>query len=611
VTDAYNPVAFAARTFNTSKVFRTQGNAYLDYTILDGLVFRSNVGLFINNANSYVFNPSFFLAPWEQRANNSVSRGFLEDNGLVWENRLTYTKSTGNHNITAMVGFTSEEYNNEGFSGSKQTIPSNDESFRVLQAATTADQITGNKNSYSLLSQFTRINYGYKDKYLLTATYRVDGSSRFAENNRWGKFPSAAVGWRINNENFFKNLNAQFIDNLKIRVGWGQIGNQNIPNYSYLSLISGGNSRRYTIGDVPLQGYSPSSVGNPNIKWETVEQTNIGLDVGLFGDRLSMSLDYYTKKTKDMLLSVPLPYYLGYPANPWSNEGSIENKGIELQLDYRNSTPDFSYSLGLNFTTISNEVISLGSGGAIFGGQSRMGLVTKTEEGHPIGSFYGFVMDGIFQNENEVATSSQPNANPGDIRFKDIAGSPDAEGNPTAPDGIINENDRTYLGSPIPDYLIGFNINLQYKRFDLSMFFQGTFGNEIYSATKYFTHAPVGYFNVSKEAYDNAWTGEGTSNNQPIISSNTASDNYRNSSFYVEDGSFMRLKNIQLTYSLPLKGIPTGGLQLYVSCQNLFTFTKYSGLDPELGSSTLLDVGIDYGVYPQSRTLMAGIKFNY
>lgn len=610
VTDAYNPVALAARTFNTSRVFRTQGNTYLDYTILKGLVFRSNLGLYINHGNTYVFNPSFFLAPWEQRANNSVSRGFSEDTGLVWENRLTYTKTMGDHSITAMAAFTSEQYKTEGFSGSKQTIPSNDDSFRVLQAATTADQITGNINSNSLLSQFTRINYSYKDRYLLTATYRIDGSSRFA-NNKWGKFPSAAFGWRVSEEDFFKNLDTRLVSNVKVRVGWGQIGNQNIPNYSYLSLISGGNARRYPIGDVALQGYSPSSVGNPNIKWETVEQTNVGLDVGLFEDKLSMSVDYFTKKTKDMLLSVPLPYYLGYPANPWSNEGSIRNKGIEVQIDYRNNVSDFNYALGLNFTTIKNEVISLGSGAAIFGGQSRMGLVTKTEAGHPIGSFYGFVMDGIFQNEGEVAAGSQPNAHPGDIRFKDIAGAPDGNGNPTGPDGIINENDRTYLGSPIPDFLIGFNSNLRYKRFDLSLFFQGTFGNEIYSATKYFTHAPVGYFNTSKEAYDNAWRGEGTSSTQPIISSNTASDNYRNSSFYVEDGSFLRLKNIQLMYSLPVKGLPASSLQFYVSCQNLFTFTKYSGLDPELGSSTLLDVGIDYGVYPQSRTFMAGIKFNF
>lgn len=615
VTDAYNPVAFAARTFNTSKNFRTSGNAYLDYTIFDGLVFRSNLGLDVNNSNSYVFNPSFFLAPWEQRSNNSVSRGYSEGVGLVWENMLTYTKNIAdNHSLTALAAFTSEEYKNEGFSGSKQNIPSNDESFRVLQAATAADQITGNINSNSLLSYFARVNYSFKDKYLVTATYRIDGSSRFADGKNWGKFPSASIGWRVSEEDFFKNLNAGFIDNVKLRFGWGQIGNQNIPNYSYLSLISGGNSRRYTIGNVALQGYSPSSIGNPEIKWETVEQTNFALDANLFQNKLSLSADYYIKDTKDMLLSVPLPYYSGYPSNPWSNAGAVQNKGVEIQADYRNKISDFSYEVGVNFTTIKNKVVSLGSGGAIFGGQSRLGLVTKTEVGHPIGSFFGFVTDGIFQNQSEVNAGLQPGAKPGDIRFKDIAGSPDENGNPTGPDGIINENDRTYLGSPLPDFLMGFNASLKYKNIDFSVFLQGSFGNEIYSATKYFTHAPVGYFNVSKEAYNNAWRGEGTSNTQPIITSNTSNDNYRNSSFYVEDGSYLRIKNIQLGYSLPqsaCKALHVSALRLFFSGQNVFTFTKYSGLDPELGSSTLLDVGIDYGVYPQPRTFMAGVNINF
>jgi hypothetical protein len=259
-------------------------------------------------------------------------------------------------------------------------------------------------------------------------------------------------------------------------------------------------------------------------------------------------------------------------------------------------------------------VISLGSSGAIFGGQSRLGLVTKTEVGHPIGSFYGFVMDGIFQNQSEVNAGAQPNAIPGDIRFKDIAGAPDSNGNPTGPDGTINEYDKTYIGSPLPDFLIGVNGSLRYKNLDFSFQLQGSYGNEIYSATKYFTYGPVGYFNVSKDAYYTAWHGEGTSNTQPIISSNTASDNYRNSSFYIEDGSYLRVKNIQLGYSLPksvCNSLNLSNLRFFLSGQNLFTFTKYSGLDPELGSSTLLDVGIDYGIYPQPRTFMAGVSINF
>ncbi|HUX57356.1 MAG TPA: TonB-dependent receptor [Bacteroidales bacterium] len=615
VTDAYNPVALAARTFNPSKNFRTSGNAYIDFTIIDGLIFRSNFGLDLNNSNGYAFNPSFFMAAWEQRSYNSVSRNYSEGIGFVWENMLTYTaKIDEKHSLTAMVASTSEEYKYEGFSGSKRDIPFNDETFRVLEAATTSDQITGTKNSNALLSYFARINYAFKDKYLLTATYRLDGSSRFADGKNWGKFPSTSIGWRLSEENFFKNLNARFINNIKIRLGWGQIGNQNIANYAYLSLINGGNSRRYTIGDVPLQGYSSSSIGNPDIQWETVEQTNIALDINLFENKLSISTDYYVKNTKDMLLNVPLPYYSGYPASPWSNAGAVKNEGVEIQANYRNSISDFSYEVGLNFTTIKNEVVSLGSGGAIFGGQSRIGLVTKTEVGQPIGSFFGFVMDGIFQNENEVAKGAQPQANPGDIRFKDIAGTPDDEGNPTGPDGIINEYDRTYLGSPIPDFLLGFNCSLKYKNIDFSIFFQGAFGNEVYSFLKYWTYAPTGYFNVSKEAYDNAWRGEGTSNIQPIISSNTGSDNYRNSSFYVEDGSYLRIKNLQLGYTLPQsasKVLFLSELRVYISAQNFFTFTKYSGLDPELGSGTLLDVGVDYGGYPQARTLMAGVNVTF
>lgn len=615
VTDAYNPVAFAARTFNLSKDFRVSGNAFLDYTIVDGLVFRSNFGLDLDNLNNYGFNPSFFLAAWEQRSTNSISRGYSEGVGLVWENMLTYTKKIADvHSLTAMAAFTSEEYKNEGFSGSKQGIPSNSETFRVLQAATKSDQITGSINSNALLSYFARVNYSYKDKYLITATYRVDGSSRFAKGNNWGNFPSASLGWRLSEEDFFKNLNAGFITNLKLRLGWGQIGNQNIPNYSFLSLISGGNGRRYTIGDVPLQGYSPNSIGNPDIKWETVEQTNFAIDASLFENKLSLSADYFIKNTKDMLLSVPLPYYSGYPSNPWSNAGEVQNKGFEIQTNYRDEISDFSYELGINFTTFKNEVVSLGSGGAIFGGQSRLGLVTKTEVGHPIGSFYGFVMDGIFQNQSEVNSGAQLKAKPGDVKFKDIAGAPDSNGNPTGPDGAINEYDKTYIGSPLPDFLIGVNGSLRYKNVDFSFQLQGSYGNEIYSATKYFTYGPVGYFNVSKEAYYTAWRGEGTSNTQPIISSNTANDNFRNSSFYVEDGSYLRVKNIQLGYSFPksvCNSLHISSLRFFLSGQNVFTFTKYSGLDPELGSSTLLDVGIDYGVYPQPRTFMAGVNINF
>ncbi|MEO7048277.1 MAG: TonB-dependent receptor [Ferruginibacter sp.] len=615
VTDASNPVALIARTFNTSKRNRLIGNTYVDITLLDGLIFRSNLGLDVNNYNTYGYAPRYYLNPSENSANSTVSRGLANAQGLVWENTLGYTKRIGNnHNLSAKVGFISEEHKNEGFSGSKQGTLYNDETFRVLSAAATSDQITGAKGSNALLSYLGRVNYSYKDKYLVTATYRIDGSSRFAQGNNWGQFPSLALGWRISQESFFKKLNAGYIDNLKFRLGWGRIGNQNIPDNAYLSLVSGGNSRRYVLGGTVLQGYSPSNIGNPNIRWETVEQTNIAFDLSMFQNRFSMSADYYIKNTNDMLLNVPLPYYSGYPNDPWSNAGAVQNNGIELQFNYRNTVSDFRYEAGLNFTTIKNKVVSLGSQGAIFGGQSRLGTVTKTEVGHPIGSFFGFVTDGIFQNQSEIAAGHQPLAIPGDFRFKDIAGEPDANGKPSPPDGVINEYDKTYIGSPIPDFLIGFNLNLKYKSIDFSVFLQGSYGNQIYSATKLFTYGPVGYFNVSEASYVKAWHGPGTSNTQPIISSTNANDNYRNSTFYVENGSYLRIKNIQLGYTLPartLKAINASNLRIFLSGENVFTFTKYSGLDPELGSSTLLDVGVDYGVYPQSRTFMAGISLNF
>jgi TonB-linked SusC/RagA family outer membrane protein len=397
-------------------------------------------------------------------------------------------------------------------------------------------------------------------------------------------------------------------------MGWGQIGNQNIGNSAYLSLISGGNSRRYTIGGTVLQGYSPSSIGNPNIKWETVEQTNFGIDLELLNNKFSLIADYYVKDTKDMLLNIPLPYYSGYPSTPVSNAGSIQNKGFEFQINHRNSISGFNYDLGLNLTTVNNKVTSLGSQASIYGGTSRLGTVTKTEVGHPIGSFFGFVMDGIFQDATEVQNGHQPLAIPGDVRFKDLAGKPDVNGKPTGPDGVINEYDKTYIGSPIPDLLLGLNLNLGYKNFDLKLFFQGTFGNDIYNTSKIFTNQPMGSYNTSVNAYETAWHGAGTSNTQPIISSVNKNDNYRNSTFYVENGSYLRIKDAQIGYSIPesaCKSMHLAGLRIFLSAQNLMTFTKYKGLDPEVGSNTLLDVGVDYNTYPQSRTILAGLNINF
>lgn len=616
ITDATNPVAVIARNFDKRNEFVVTGNVYADVNLYKGLVYKMNLGLDINNDNKDVFAPQYYLNPREFSNLNSVERAYGRGNRLAFENTLAYDVTIADdHVLSVLGGITAETLSSDGFSGSKQGTPSNGEYFRVLGAATENDQITGFKNHSALLSYLGRINYNYKNKYLLTASVRRDGSSRFAKGNQWGTFPSASFGWRISEEAFFKKLEASFIDDLKIRIGWGQIGNQNIADNAYLSLIDGSNFRRYSFGGIVLQGYSPSTIGNPDIKWETVEQTNFAVDMSLFNNKLTLSADYYIKRTKDMLLNLPIVSYSGFPNNPWSNAGTVDNRGLELQLTYRNMISDFNYEIGLNFSTIKNEVVSLGKGEPLSSGGTKMGNVTKTEVGHSIGEFYGYAMDGIFQTEDEVKAGYQPNARPGDVRFKDIAGPKDANGNLTGPDGKIDDNDKSYIGSPIPDCMLGLNLALSYKNFDLSMFFQGVFGNEIYNAHKIFTHAPAGYYNVSEDAYLNAWKGAGTSNEQPIISTNNPNDNFRNSSFFVENGSYLRLKNAQLGYRLPKAWtdlMRISSVRLYVSAQNLFTITGYKGIDPELSLSSPLGAGIDAeGVYPQSKTFMGGISVNF
>ena len=616
ITDGAGPLAAISRNFNKNNSFNTLGNLSINFSILNELKLKTSLGINIGNTNTYGFSPKYYLNPRQNNPNSSVSRNYSNNLGLIWENTLSYHKKIqNNHNLSVLLGITSEINSYEGFSGSKQGTPSNDKYFRTLGAATTNDQTTGYKGSSSLLSILGRINYNYKDKYLLTTNIRRDGSSNFAFGHKWGTFPSLSFGWRLSEEDFFLRINQSFVDNLKIRVGWGQIGNQNIASNAYLSLIGGGNFRRYTFGDTVHQGYSPSNIGNPSIQWETVEQKNLALDLNLFKNKLAISIDYFIKDTKDMLLRVPLVLYSGYPSNPWSNAGSVQNKGVEFDLKYFSKiSQDFNYDFNLNFSTIKNKVTSLGAGKPIIGGTVLNGSATKTEVGHPIGSFFGYVMDGIFQNEEEIKNGNQPLAKPGDIRFKDLAGALDEEGNRTGPDGKINENDKTYIGSPIPDYTIGFGINMQYKNLDLSMAFQGVFGNDIYSDIKNYTHAILGHYNVNKDAYNAAWRGEGTSDTQPRISTINPNDNYRISSFFVEKGSYLRLKNIQIGYNLPTSFctfMHLSNVRIFLNGQNIFTITKYSGLDPEIGDGSPLMVGIDYGNYPQPKTLLGGISINF
>jgi TonB-linked SusC/RagA family outer membrane protein len=404
-------------------------------------------------------------------------------------------------------------------------------------------------------------------------------------------------------------------DDLKIRLGWGQVGNQNISDNSFRTIITGGNTNRYIFDNTIYQGYSPSNVGNKTIKWETTESTNLGLDFVMFKNKLSGSIDIFNKKTKNMLLKLPVPISVGLSESPWANAGTVLNKGIEVYTNYHSKWREFNFNFLLNFSTYQNKILSLGGGDPIMGGAQRLGYTTKTMEGHPIGAFFGYVVEGVFQNQKEVdvINALTPDhgyyqdklTRPGDFKFKDING-----------DGEITGEDRTFIGSPHPDFTYGINLSAEYRHFDFSIFLQGCQGNDIFNVFKYYTHQNTGYFNAPDDMLEKAWHGEGTSNTQFQVSASTANNNLRASSWYIEDGSFLRIKNVQLGYNLNKKmcrKIKLSECRFYVGGQNLYTFTKYSGLDPELAdlSGNPLNSGIDFAKYPQSRTIMGGISIKF
>lgn len=610
-----NPVAYLNLYDRNTEAFNVYGNVFADVKLLKGFryhfqySFERNHSLYTNFLPVYssVFS-EYNMANKEGKYNTTTQ--LSKNNGIVFnqviENQLNYDFSFDKHSFNIMLASSYEKYTSETANAFKSGGPGNDEAFHVLDSQTTGDLTTGNKAENVILSYLGRINYNYNDTYLATFSFRADGSSKFTAGNRWGCFPSFSLGWRISNENFFKNLHLEkLIDNLKLRVGWGQNGNQNISNNAALTLIGGSVDDKWYFGNGFTQGYLPKNVGNADIKWETSQQLNLGLDVALLNNHLDMSLDYYVKKTRNMLLQVPMPEFSAYPNSPWSNAGDVSNKGFEMNLNYRDAIGDFNYALGVNLSTYKTNVTYLTSDDEYY----LTGTVSRTYVGGPIGRFYGYKQIGIFQNWEEINNYTkdgekiQPNAQPGDFIFADLNNN-----------GVIEDGDRTFIGDPNPDLIYGFNIGLNYKNFDLSLAFQGTLGNDIWNSTKSFGMASAQ--NALRESYTNAWRKEGDKATYPRISTVDENKNYGNpSSWFVENGSYLRLQNVQLGYNVP-KNICEitklfSSLRIYVSGQNLLTFTKYSGIDPEIGSNSPLNMGYDATRYPTSRVITLGINANF
>ncbi len=602
--EVVNPLALIENTHSETRVDKLVGNIYGEVVPIEGLKLRTSLGTDLAFVLNDGFTPVYYLNGAQSRDVSSVNKSIDRYFTWQWENTASYSKKIGSHNFNFLVGTTAQEVQYENLAGSNADVPTIDPDNVYLNLATdTLDEVGGGASHAALFSVFGRVTYDFKDKYSFTAILRRDGSSKFGPNNRYGIFPSLGAAWVITDEDFIPTLGP--VDFLKLRASWGVNGNQEIGDYQFVSRID--QSRGYIFGSGRLVGASPFSVPNEDIQWEESTQLDIALDFGLYQSKLTGSLDYYVKTTGELLEVVAIPGHVGNAA-PVANVGSVENQGVELSLNWQNAIGDLNYSIGANGSYNKNKVTKIGNENGYLVGASWAvaGAVTRAEEGFPIAYFYGYKTDGLFQSQSDVfahigstGEPLQPAAQPGDVRFVDVDG-----------DGAITPDDRTMIGNPTPDVTFGLTASADYKGFDFSMFIQGAAGHEIFNGMQ---RRDLRYTNLTTNAL-NRWTGEGTSTSIPRYTFVDTNNNNRVSDLYIESGSFARLKNIQIGYTLPqafLERIKSTKWRFYVSVENLLTITDYSGADPEIGAMSSFDIGIDRAIYPQARTFRFGTSITF
>lgn len=605
--NALNPVAIINEQNYRMKGFRMLSNISLEWEIIKGLKFKTTGGaeLGYDYNNSYI--PKYKWGMNESK-NTMQTVSSAYEQLYLWDNTLNYDKSFGKHRINAMVGTSYQEYKKESVSASGSGRAS--ELTTELDNATKATDVGGNSLRWALMSYMARLHYSYDDRYLVTATFRADGSSKFGKDNRFGYFPSFAAAWNIGNESFMQSVKP--ISQLKLRVGYGQTGNQNIGAYAFADKLSVngvynfGSQRGFESNLVNL--IYPYLLSNPSVKWEAVEQYNVGVDIGFLKNRIVANLDFYVKNTRDMLTKKPVPQTSGTSLEqadwPPVNIGKVLNRGFEFTINTKNFVGEFKWETNLNMSFNHNEVVSIG-------GPEILNGVSLIREGQPINSFYGYKLGGVYQTLDEVFTgpvmenraadkaSHNPykNTSPGDMWFVDVDGN-----------GEINDLDRTVIGNPSPDCIFGFNNTFSYKNFDLSIFFQGALGNQVWNGVRASHESMNSTYNQLASTLER-WTGEGTSSSMPRAIYADPNNNSRASTRWLENGSYAKLKNLTFGYTLPenwTNRAKVKALRLYVSFDNLCTITNYSGLDPEVGLS-----GLDYGVYPSARTYMFGVSVKF
>ncbi|MFV0365615.1 MAG: SusC/RagA family TonB-linked outer membrane protein [Mangrovibacterium sp.] len=640
-TDEYvqnNPVGLALMRENRSETASIRANTYLEATITKGLTFKTEYGMDYGMTNAYTFSPSYTFGALSNEVREG-SRTKSYSKFWNWRNVLTYNREFGIHALNLMLGQEVQRSYWENLYGYRSGYLSNGATDLNLGDATTAKNSNSSSES-SLSSFFGRAFYSYNDKYLLTATLRYDGSSKFHPDNRWGWFPSAALAWKVSNEDFMQNATA--VSNLKFRLGWGAVGNQNVSNNAFVSTYA-------SSATIWGTGLLASNTANPDLQWETTYSTNVGIDLGLFDSRIELIADFYHKETENLLLQLPLPSYVGTNGQgstsaPWVNVGALQNKGVELTLNTVNiDKGDFLWKSNVVFSLNRNKVLSLDTESSLINKTIQQGsettVVTRTAVGKSIGQFYGYKVIGRFESATDFYYKDangnvQPVALPdgmetgensvwiGDYKFQDVNS-----------DGVIDEDDRAFIGDPNPDFTFGIGNSFSYKGWDLNIFLTGSVGNEIINYQRRWLDNPRENHNLRVEALNYAQLGLIDANgpndfrNVQIIggdeysprlatSSASSASNYRFSDRFVEDGSYLRIQNVSLGYNFPVQWISRIGLQnlkLYMNLQNLYTFTKYSGYDPEVGSlnQDALMTGIDNGRYPSPRIYTFGVNLTF
>lgn len=608
--DGYSPVGMLA--YNNNKLIsnRIFGKYFIEISPFKNFTFTSNVGIDFTNSNQRRFDRNWGTL---NRINNpntlTVADG--KNRTLTFSNFANYSTTFGKNSLTFLLGAESIKAERYDVVASEKNFPDQSRDLVFLGNGLGQRLNDENQSGNALASFFGKVNYDRDGKYLASATLRRDGSSRFGVDNRWGNFYAGSLGWRLDKESFL--VDNTLIDRLLLRVGYGTIGNQEIGDYPFTDML--GSGFNYPFGTFKSTGVAVTALGNSKVKWESSNQLNAGVDLEMWGGKLAVSLDYFNKKTSDLLVKQPIASSSGSDGAGnnhfiWVNNGEVTNQGFEILINYAANLGDFRYSVSANAATLRNEVTKVDA--PIPGGSYGSDFVTLTEAGHPVGSFYLYEMEGIFQNSTDIFIHAfQSDAiEPGDVKYKD-----------QDHNGVINALDRKHLGSPIPKVTAGLNISLSYRSWDMSIFFQGAYGQKIFSVLNRDIEGFYRSFNVTQRYFDERWTGPGTSSTQPRASWDASGNNALiYSSRFLENGSYTRLKNLQIGYSLPkdfLKKYSFTNARIYVSGTNLFTITKYSGLDPEMTASNNAlgqgdtALGMDWGTYPAAKSYNVGVNLTF